>query len=78
MNAANTKQERARQRARFADHAYEASETDEPRSVDLIAAGYEWECPDCDKLNREIEITENVTCECGQTFEVDAMEHAYG
>lgn len=31
-------------------------------SVDLIASGYEWVCPHCDKLNREIEITQTVTC----------------
>jgi hypothetical protein len=32
------------------------------KSVDIIASGYEWICPKCDKLNLEIEITETVTC----------------
>jgi len=75
--AEREKQERARQRAQFADHAYAASET-EPRGVYLIAAGYEWECPDCKRLNREIETSETVTCDCGQAFDVFATEHAYG
>jgi hypothetical protein len=31
-------------------------------TVDLIASGYEWICPHCDKLNHEIEATETVMC----------------
>jgi DNA-directed RNA polymerase subunit RPC12/RpoP len=45
--------------------------------VDLIASGYEWECPKCDQLNKEIEVTENVTCEeCKSVFEVADYHHA--
>lgn len=31
-------------------------------SVDLVASGYEWICPNCEKLNREIEVTATVEC----------------
>jgi uncharacterized protein (DUF983 family) len=52
-------------------------EADELDSVDLVASGYEWECP-CGKLNKEIEITEQVTCsECGQRYNTNPAEHAY-
>ena len=54
-------------------------EQDEPETVDLIASGYEWDCPHCDAPNREIEITERVTCsECKHTYETNPPEHAYG
>jgi hypothetical protein len=26
------------------------------KTVDMVAAGYEWVCPNCDRLNHEIEI----------------------
>ena len=48
------------------------------RIVDIIASGYEWICPDCETLNREIEITEIVKCACCDAeFETDLPEHAY-
>ena len=50
-------------------------------SVDIIASGYEWVCPVCNRLNREIEITETVTCcgaDCREEFEANPPEHAYG
>jgi len=48
-------------------------------SVELIASGYEWECPECEWLNLEIEITEIVTCtKCNKRFKVDNFYHAYG
>ena len=53
-----------------------ADEAIEPESetVDLLATGYEWECPSstCGHLNRIIESAKQVTCSvCGETF--DAM-----
>lgn len=47
-------------------------------SVDLIASGYEWICPDCKGYNREIGVTLYVSCKkCNRTFEVDDHLHAY-
>jgi len=51
--------------------------TDE--SVSLIAAGYEWECPNCTVLNREIEVTANVECPvCHRVYRTDNADHAFG
>ena len=51
---------------------------EEYECVDLIASGYEWECPNCENLNKEIEVTEQVTCSyCGLTCETNPPEHAY-
>jgi len=48
-------------------------------SVDIIASGYEWICPECERYNTEIEITEIVTCSgCSEKFETDPAEHAFG
>lgn len=47
------------------------------RSVDLIASGYEWKCPECGFLNKEAEVYSNVTCEkCEQVFDVNEYNHA--
>ena len=47
-------------------------------AVDLIAAGYEWICPQCGEPNHEIEVTETVVCKCClRTFNVNPPEHAY-
>ncbi|KKM71892.1 hypothetical protein LCGC14_1426110 [marine sediment metagenome] len=47
------------------------------KTVDLIASGYEWECPECEYLNDEIEVTEKVTCPgCGNEYETNPPEHA--
>jgi len=47
--------------------------------VDVVASGYEWECPSCEELNRMIEWTEFVECEfCGKRYETNPPEHAYG
>ena len=52
---------------------------DLPETVYIIASGYEWTCPLCDLLNKEIEHKESVTCQvCKKTFDTDAPEHAYG
>lgn len=47
------------------------------KSVELIASGYEWTCPECEAFNREIELTEMVECpECGEKFQVGEYYHA--
>jgi len=47
--------------------------------VEMIAAAYEWTCPDCGRNNREIEVTTKVTCvQCGKTHEVRDYHHAIG
>jgi len=49
------------------------------QQVELIASGYEWECPECSMLNTEIEIKEIVMCiKCDNIFEVTDFYHAYG
>ena len=54
-------------------------EADESATVDLIAGGYEWTCPECDHDNKEIEITETVTCaSCDHEFQVGDIHHAHG
>lgn len=48
--------------------------------VDLIAAGYEWECPKCGFHNKEIEAKTHVKCpnrNCRWEFEASPPEHAY-
>jgi len=51
----------------------------EDETVDVIASGYEWECPHCDMLNHEIELAEFVTCSnCYKHFNVTDFHHAYG
>lgn len=50
-------------------------------TVDIIASGYEWICPKCERLNREIEITETVICEgvdCREEYKTEPAVHAYG
>ena len=47
-------------------------------TVDLIASGYEWECPNCEEVNREIEFTDTVCCgKCGGAYETKSPEHAW-
>ena len=46
--------------------------------VYLVAAGYEWLCPDCEGYNKETSCTKKVTCgDCGNEFEAEPPEHAY-
>ena len=48
-------------------------------SVELIASGYEWICPNCDDINHEIEVTERVQCDnCHASYDVADYEHAIG
>jgi ribosomal protein L37AE/L43A len=38
--------------------------------IDLIASGYEWECPKCKNFNKEIALKSVYTCDkCGKEFE---------
>lgn len=50
-------------------------------SVDLIASGYEWICPECDFLNKEIEYNEQVKCSnscCQKDFKANFPDHCFG
>ena len=48
------------------------------QQVELIASGYEWECPECEILNKETEITYYVTCKnCKTKFIVSDYFHAH-
>ena len=48
-------------------------------SVELIASGYEWNCPKCENFNRETGVPEKVTCkECKTVCAVDDYHHAIG
>lgn len=50
--------------------------TDE--KVDLIASGYEWECPQCKTPNKESELVDEVKCYyCQKSFGVGGFSHAY-
>lgn len=45
--------------------------------VDVITSGYEWICPWCDTLNKEIEIKPGVICSrCQKVFDVYEARHA--
>jgi hypothetical protein len=47
------------------------------KTVELIASGYEWTCPRCGDLQREIEAKEKVTCgSCNAEFATEPPEHA--
>ena len=47
--------------------------------VDVIASGYEWTCPKCERFNTEIECTIQVQCYiCERVFETNPPEHAIG
>ncbi len=51
----------------------------EMETVDMIASGYEWVCPNCETLNSEIEAATTVTCvTCSGVFETNPPEHALG
>jgi len=48
-------------------------------SVDIIASGYEWICPECDTYHEVIEYPRSgtVQCEgCGKKFSTGLPEHA--
>jgi len=51
----------------------------EDEHIEVIASGYEWECPHCETLNKDIEILEVMKCShCHRNFTVDEFYHAYG
>lgn len=61
-------------------HLPEIPVTDEqePESVDLIASGYDWTCPNCGLCQNVIEYGEKVTCrDCEHTYTANSPEHAY-
>ena len=46
-------------------------------SVGLIASGYEWVCPYCANLNREMQVKETVICHvCSHKYNVFNYCHA--
>ena len=46
--------------------------------VDIIASGYEWNCPNCGQNNRTYEVTGFVVCdECRDTYAINPPEHAW-
>ena len=46
------------------------------KNVDLVACGYEWNCPICDMHNLENEVAENVICmRCNNTFDVSNCKY---
>ncbi len=48
-------------------------------TVDLIASGYDWDCPHCGFMNTEIETLPVVKCkDCREKFTVLEIEHAHG
>ncbi len=43
------------------------------QTVDLIASGYDWTCPDCDATMRNVQHAEKVECaKCHKEFEVSS------
>ncbi len=53
--------------------------------VELIASGYEWTCPNCGQMNKEMETKDKVQCHgdeftrgCGMKFKVSEAIHAEG
>jgi hypothetical protein len=57
----------------------EPEPTQEPESVDIIASGYEWNCPkdECGALNHEVEVKDWVVClSCGRGFTTNPPNHA--
>lgn len=48
------------------------------QTVEIIASGYEWICPKCDSLNKDIEVKESVKCEyCHKEFKTGYPRHAF-
>ena len=46
-------------------------------NVDLIASGYEWDCPECGSRNEEVSAIGIVQCDsCDNQFEVGSVNHA--
>ncbi len=49
-----------------------------PLTVDVIASGFEWICPNCEFIHRDIEITSSLHCSrCNIDFERGEVHHAY-
>ena len=68
-------------RVQLAEYATECErrESVEMESVDIVAGGYGWICPNCEAYHEEIEVTETVKCVCcSGEFETNPPEHAIG
>lgn len=51
--------------------------SDKNQTVEIIASGYEWNCPKCTIINELIAVQDSVICiNCGREFEVTAVNHA--
>lgn len=51
----------------------------ELETVDVIASGYEWVCPGCNELVKQIEYKQELECPfCGKEFKAGLPEHAMG
>jgi DNA-directed RNA polymerase subunit RPC12/RpoP len=51
--------------------------TESDEDIDVIASGYEWTCPGCGDLRKEIEIKPRFVCKkCNLSYAVSDYEHA--
>ena len=51
---------------------------DEIEEIDLVASGYDWDCPVCNVWNYVIQVEQEVECnECHMVFKVHDHYHAY-
>lgn len=41
--------------------------------VDMVASGYEWVCPKCSSINREITVDPEAEYECPECHEIYAV-----
>ena len=49
------------------------------KKVDVIASGYEWVCPKCGTLNKEMEYKPYYCCcKCAEEVQANLPEHAMG
>jgi ribosomal protein L37AE/L43A len=54
------------------------SDVEKMEEVDLIASGYDWDCPNCEHMNHIIETKDVVECdECHHIYKTGEVHHAY-
>ena len=52
------------------------SDVEKLEEVDLIASGYDWDCPNCEHMNHEIETKDVVECEeCRHIYQTGEAHH---
>ena len=57
----------------------DASYTISAEDVELIASGYEWECPNCQRVNTEVCAPASVRCKlCNRIYKTTEPAHARG